>query len=94
MKNLSAYDRIKIVVYVIGLILTIYLITDVGLIDSHTAPPGFVLALFFMFLGILWYFVDRIVIHFSSVIQIKHTINIFGIYLNFIIVIWIIIRAL
>ena len=94
MNNVSAYDRIKIVVYVIGLILTIYLIADVGLIDSHTPPPGFVLALFFMFLGILWYFVDRIVIHFSSVIQIKHTINIFGIYLNFIIVIWIIIRAL
>ncbi|GEM_PF-5893038 len=90
MGRFSAYDIFKTIVYLIGLIFTIYSILKFGLINSHTPPLGFVIPFFTIFIALLWELLDWILKKIvSDKVRINKLINIWTLVINSAIVLFI-----
>lgn len=94
MIKVSRYEIVKIIFYTIGLCFTIYSILEFGLIDSHTPPIGFIIPLFIMAFGFLWMIIDWLIVCFSKSIEINFYFNYFGVLINFILVVFIVLDAM
>ncbi len=94
LKGISKYDLVKIVIYLLGFIFSVYSILKHGLIDSHTPPVGFVVPFLLMLIAIIWYIVDLILIKFLEYLKISKAVNLCGLMINFLIVFLILIGKL
>ena len=87
LKHLNLYSKIKIVIYFTGLCLTVFLVYKVGLVHSHTPPPGFVVALLFVLISSVWLILDWFLVKIFKLNEITFYENYFAFILNVLIVI-------
>ncbi len=81
-----SYNSLKIIIYIIGLCLTIFSIIKHGLVDSHTPPLGFTIPVFFLIIGAFWVGIDYLISIFFD-IKIRYRNHYFGIGINLMIII-------
>ncbi len=84
---MNTYNKVKIVIYSLTIVLSITLSIIFGIRDGHTPPLGFVSSLIFGVIGICWLIVDWIlnVINHDTEFTLKP--HLIGMGLNFLIVI-------
>jgi len=83
----SIYNKIKFIVYLFGLFLTIYSILKYGLVESHTPPLGFVIPIFFILLSLVWIIFDWLLVYILKSNKIDYRYHYFGLVTNLIIII-------
>ena len=81
-----SYNNLKIIIYIIGLCLTILSIIKHGLADSHTPPLGFVIPVLFLIIGAFWVVVDYLISIFFD-IKISYRNHYLGIGINLMIIV-------
>lgn len=94
MIKVSRYEIVKILFYTINLCFTIYSILKFGLIDSHTPPIGFIIPLFIMVFGFLWMIIDWLIVCFLKSSEINFYFNYFGVLINLILVVFIVLDGI
>ncbi len=75
------YRKIKIAIYLIGFIVTIFFYFRDGIISSHTPPLTFITAFIMLIISVIWVHVDYICSHLLSIYKTKlleHQISIIG----------------
>ncbi|PIA78528.1 hypothetical protein BFR04_03055 [Gaetbulibacter sp. 4G1] len=81
-----SYNSLKVIIYIIGLCLTIFSIIKHGLVDSHTPPLGIAISVIFLIVGAFWVVIDYLISVFFD-IKISYRNHYFGIGTNLMIIV-------